>query len=98
MDMSGLYGMGGVNLQDPEALQRNFLAQTLLNGGNKGSAQIGNAMMAAMLMNPQMMDPLKRGLGNWANGYNWNGTPGASMMGDDLSAQAAGNIAAGAPI
>lgn len=39
-------------------------------------------------------DPIT-GLSNWASGYNWNGTPGTSMM-SDLSAQAAGNIAGGA--
>jgi hypothetical protein len=35
------------------------------------------------------------GLGNWASGYNWNGTAGTSMM-NDLSNQAQNNINTGA--
>tara|TARA_R110000868_G_scaffold44284_6_gene148044 strand:- start:278 stop:664 length:387 start_codon:yes stop_codon:yes gene_type:complete len=107
----GMYGMdqGMAPNANPSGGNMDAMRQKMLlnymsgqNNQEAGPGQIGNALITAMLMNPDLMkkagkgiseagDSIWSGLGNWFRGdANWNGTPTAPAMGQ-LEGQAAAN-------
>lgn len=101
--MPGLYGLGGGNKTDPNDLSQMLRMHSLMTmmqpqqGKSSGPSQLGGALMAAMLMNPKAMKGFGQGVGNWMNGYQWDGMAGGNML-NGLSGQAAANIAGGVPL
>jgi hypothetical protein len=68
-------------------------------GGGKSMGGMDMSMLAKMLMSDNKAgqnraDEIWSGLGNWLNGYQWDGMAGGGML-DALSQSAAGNAAGG---
>lgn len=89
------------SMLDPEERRRRFMMSLLMGqnqrqgGGHAGGiGQIGNALAAAMLMNPGMMRGVGQGIGNLAQGYQWDGMARTG----GLDAQAENNIKWGGPL
>lgn len=92
------------SMLDPEERRRRLMLSMLMGntqrqgGGHAGGAnQLGSALAAAMLMNPDMMKGFGLGVGNLARGYQWDGMTGGSML-DGLSQQAVNNSKWGGPV
>lgn len=99
MQPQALPGQG----ETPEETKRRLMIRALMSsagGGEKssGPAQIGNALITAFLMNPELGQSLMSGAKNAWNGadnmmqgYQWNGMAGPLML-EGLNQQAASNI------
>ena len=99
----GMYGMGqdqaapgasgGGNMDAMrQKLLMNYLSQQN-NPDGGGPAQLGGALISAMLMNPEIMKKAGTGLGNWFGGNQWDGMAGVGTM-PALQGQAAANAPA----
>jgi len=102
----GIYGMGQDDIRpefmkekDPQHDMRTRLLMGMIprQQATNPYGVAGNALMAAMLMNPQMMGGIGRGLGNVMNGYQWNGMAGQGMQ-NQLQNQALANLKGGGPL
>lgn len=68
--------------------------QAPVSGGGAGQIPL-SSLLQLMGKNGENMSGLWNGFDNWMHGYQWDGMAGNSML-NDLSSQAAGNIAGGA--
>ena len=102
--MMGLYGLGAQEGGQPMA--RNSLAASLIGGfgkpvygGAAGASQLGQGLIAAMLMSPKgtrnLFDQMGWKIGNLFGGYDMSGMPRSGQMGM-LNQQAMNNVAGGA--
>lgn len=97
--------------ETPEEIKRRMMIKALMSSGgggggekSSGPAQLGQALITAFLMNPELGQSLMSGAKNmWngaenmAQGYQWNGMAGPSML-EGLNQQAASNIKYGGPM